>query len=52
MNSYLTPQNIVPGVVYLRDSRAITRDVHLDTNIFSRNLLRPELITASLDVRS
>ena len=51
MNSYLTPQNIALGVVYLRNSRAHVPDKYdsgrLDGNILSRNLLRPELIIAS-----
>ncbi len=48
MNSYLTPQNIALSVVYLRNSRAITYDIRLDGEILRRNLLRPELISASL----
>jgi hypothetical protein len=48
MNSYLTPQNIALGVVYLRNSRAITCDIRLDGDFLTRNLLRPELISASL----
>jgi len=48
MNSYLTPQNIALGVMYLRNSRAITCDTRLDGNILSRNLLRTELISVSL----
>ncbi len=48
MNSSLTPQNTALGVVYLRNSRAITRDTRLDGNILSRNLLRLELISTSL----
>jgi hypothetical protein len=50
MNSYITPQNIALGVVYLRNSRAHVPDKYdsgrLDGNIMSRNLLRPELISA------
>ncbi len=58
MNSYLTPKNIVLGVVYLRNSRAHAPDKvdsgRLDSPLslmargLSRNLLRPELIIASL----
>jgi hypothetical protein len=47
MNSYLTPQTIALGVVYLRNSRAITFTIRLDDDSLSRNLLRPELISAS-----
>ena len=51
MNSYLTPQNIAFGVVCLRNSRAHVPDQYysgrLDGNILSRNLLRPESISAS-----
>jgi hypothetical protein len=49
MNWYITPQNIALGVVYLRNSRSITFDTRIDGNILSRNLLRPELISASLE---
>ena len=48
MNAYITSQNIALCVVYLRNSRAITCDTRLDGNVLSRNLLRPELISASL----
>ena len=58
MNLYLTPQNIALGVVYLRNSRAHVPDKHdpgcLDGPLslvargLSLNLLRPELISASL----
>ena len=48
MNAYIATQNIALGVVYLRNSRAITCDLRLDGNILSRNLLCPELISASL----
>ena len=47
MSSYLTPQNTALGVEPFRNSRAITRDTCLDGNILNRNLLRPELISAS-----
>ena len=47
MNSYLTAQNTALGIESLRNSRAITRDTCLDGNILNRNLLRPELISAS-----
>jgi hypothetical protein len=50
MNSYITSQNIALGVVYLRNSRAITFDTRLDGNILIRNLLRPELISASPEI--
>ncbi len=49
MDSHLTPQNIALGVAYLRNSRAITCDIRLDGNILRRNLLRPELISTSLE---
>ncbi len=55
MNSYITSQNIALGVVYLRNSRAITCDTRLDGPLsliergLSHNLLRPELISASLE---
>jgi hypothetical protein len=53
MNWYITPQNIALGVVYLRNSRAHVPELfcfgRLDGNILSRNLLRPELISASLE---
>ncbi len=55
MNSYITSQNTALGVVYLRNSRAHVPDKYdsgrLDGNILSRNLLRPELISASLESR-
>jgi len=59
MNSYTTSRNIVLGVVYLRNSRAHMSDKYdfgrLDGPLsliargLSRNLLRPELISASLE---
>ncbi len=55
MNSYLTPQNIALGVVYLRNSRAHVPDKYdsgrLDDNILTCNRLRPELISVSLGTR-
>ena len=47
MNLHLVSENLVLSVVYLRNSRAITCDLRLDDEIFSRNLLRSELINAS-----
>jgi hypothetical protein len=48
MNLHLTPENLTLSVVYLRNSSAITCNIRLDGKIFTHNLRRQELISASL----
>ena len=52
INLHLTPVKPVLSVVYLRNSRAITCDRRLDDGIYSHNLLRSELISASLAINA
>ena len=48
MNLHLMPENLALSVAPLRNSRIITCNICLDGKIFRQNLLRSELINASL----